>query len=183
MEVSEYLVGSPAFKAGGTGDPRTAGSIPVHLRCYSPQGSIRPFGPRLALRLAGGRDRSDRLRSFELAVFAARLDPALRASTRAAVGRRPRPFEPASQLRTRCFRRKARSGPSGLDSRCGWPEAATVRTGFAASNSLFSPQARSGPSGLDSRCGCLPRICVIFGTPQVQKEGQISGRVVICEFW
>jgi methionine-rich copper-binding protein CopC len=32
MEVSEYLVGSPAFKAGGTGDPRTAGSIPVHLR-------------------------------------------------------------------------------------------------------------------------------------------------------
>ena len=51
MEVSEYLVGSPAFKAGGTGDPRTAGSIPVHLRCYSPQGSIRPFGPRLALRL------------------------------------------------------------------------------------------------------------------------------------
>ena len=31
-EVSEYLVGSPAFKAGGTGDPRTAGSIPVHLR-------------------------------------------------------------------------------------------------------------------------------------------------------
>ena len=35
MEVSEYLVGSPAFKAGGTGDPRTAGSIPVHLR-HSP---------------------------------------------------------------------------------------------------------------------------------------------------
>ena len=32
MEVSEYLVGSPAFKAGGTGDPRPAGSIPVHLR-------------------------------------------------------------------------------------------------------------------------------------------------------
>jgi len=30
--VSEYLVGSPAFKAGGTGDPRPAGSIPVHLR-------------------------------------------------------------------------------------------------------------------------------------------------------
>jgi len=25
-------VGSPAFKAGGTGDPRPAGSIPVHLR-------------------------------------------------------------------------------------------------------------------------------------------------------
>ena len=32
VEVSEYLVGSPAFKAGGTGDPRPAGSIPVHLR-------------------------------------------------------------------------------------------------------------------------------------------------------
>ncbi len=32
QEVSEYLVGSPAFKAGGTGDPRPAGSIPVHLR-------------------------------------------------------------------------------------------------------------------------------------------------------
>ena len=31
-EVSGYLVGSPAFKAGGTGDPRAAGSIPVHLR-------------------------------------------------------------------------------------------------------------------------------------------------------
>lgn len=25
-------MGSPAFKAGGTGDPRPAGSIPVHLR-------------------------------------------------------------------------------------------------------------------------------------------------------
>jgi hypothetical protein len=32
VEVSGYLVGSPAFKAGGTGDPRPAGSIPVHLR-------------------------------------------------------------------------------------------------------------------------------------------------------
>ncbi len=32
MEVSERLVGSPAFKAGGTGDPRPAGSIPVRLR-------------------------------------------------------------------------------------------------------------------------------------------------------
>ena len=30
--MSEYLVGSPAFKAGDTGDPRMAGSIPVHLR-------------------------------------------------------------------------------------------------------------------------------------------------------
>jgi hypothetical protein len=32
MEVSEHLVGSAAFKAVGTGDPRPAGSIPVHLR-------------------------------------------------------------------------------------------------------------------------------------------------------
>ena len=31
-EVSGYLVGSPAFKAGGRGAPTTAGSIPVHLR-------------------------------------------------------------------------------------------------------------------------------------------------------
>jgi hypothetical protein len=31
-EVYEHLVGSPAFKAGGRGDPTTAGSIPVHLR-------------------------------------------------------------------------------------------------------------------------------------------------------
>src|SRR4051794_25562433 len=31
-EVSGYLVGSPAFKAGGRGDPTPAGSIPVHLR-------------------------------------------------------------------------------------------------------------------------------------------------------
>ena len=30
--MSGHLVGSPAFKAGGTGDPRPAGSIPVHLR-------------------------------------------------------------------------------------------------------------------------------------------------------
>jgi hypothetical protein len=33
MEVSGDLVAPPAFKAGGTGDPRAAGSIPVHLRC------------------------------------------------------------------------------------------------------------------------------------------------------
>jgi len=32
VEVSERLVGSPAFKAGGMGDPCPAGSIPVHLR-------------------------------------------------------------------------------------------------------------------------------------------------------
>jgi len=31
-EVSGYLVGSAAFKAVGASDPRTAGSIPVHLR-------------------------------------------------------------------------------------------------------------------------------------------------------
>ena len=32
LEVYEYLVGSAAFKAVGTSDPRPAGSIPVHLR-------------------------------------------------------------------------------------------------------------------------------------------------------
>ena len=32
MEVSGYLVGSAAFKAVGTSEPRPAGSIPVHLR-------------------------------------------------------------------------------------------------------------------------------------------------------
>ena len=31
-EVYEHLVGSAAFKAVETGDPRLAGSIPVHLR-------------------------------------------------------------------------------------------------------------------------------------------------------
>ena len=35
-EMSGYLVGSAAFKAVGTGDPRPAGSIPVHLRQSSP---------------------------------------------------------------------------------------------------------------------------------------------------
>ena len=42
--MSGYLVGSPAFKAGGTGDPRPAGSIPVHLRqlatFFSPQTTV-----------------------------------------------------------------------------------------------------------------------------------------------
>ena len=32
VEVSEHLVGSPAFKAGGADERRPAGSIPVHLR-------------------------------------------------------------------------------------------------------------------------------------------------------
>lgn len=36
MEVSEYLVGSPAFKAGVRRDPAQAGSIPVHLRQLKP---------------------------------------------------------------------------------------------------------------------------------------------------
>lgn len=31
MEVLERLVSSPAFKAGGRGEPAAAGSIPVHL--------------------------------------------------------------------------------------------------------------------------------------------------------
>lgn len=34
-EVSGHLVGSAAFKAVGTGDPRPAGSIPVHLRQHA----------------------------------------------------------------------------------------------------------------------------------------------------
>jgi hypothetical protein len=43
VEVSGHLVGSPAFKAGGTGDPRPAGSIPVHLRQELPS----PYRSRL----------------------------------------------------------------------------------------------------------------------------------------
>ena len=35
MEVSVRLVGSAAFKAVGTSDPRPAGSIPVHLRQFA----------------------------------------------------------------------------------------------------------------------------------------------------
>ena len=34
MEVSGYLVGSAAFKAVGTSEPRLAGSIPVRLRHF-----------------------------------------------------------------------------------------------------------------------------------------------------
>ena len=40
MEVSGYLVGSAAFKAVGTSDPRPAGSIPVHLRQHLPGHSL-----------------------------------------------------------------------------------------------------------------------------------------------
>ena len=49
-EVSEYLVGSPAFKAGGTGDPRPAGSIPVHLRNISLETSVTKLLRDLGLR-------------------------------------------------------------------------------------------------------------------------------------
>ena len=47
--MSEYLVGSPAFKAGGTGDPRPAGSIPVHLRhCRAgPRPAAGPYARRM----------------------------------------------------------------------------------------------------------------------------------------
>ena len=45
MEVSGHLVGSPAFKAGGTGDPRPAGSIPVHLRHCPRRRRGRAGGP------------------------------------------------------------------------------------------------------------------------------------------
>ena len=41
-EVSGDLVAPPAFKAGGTGDPCPAGSIPVHLRQHRErQSSVR----------------------------------------------------------------------------------------------------------------------------------------------
>ena len=39
-EVSGHLVGSTAFKAAETGDPRLAGSIPVHLRHTTPCGVV-----------------------------------------------------------------------------------------------------------------------------------------------
>jgi len=45
VEVSGYLVGSTAFKAAGTGDPRPAGSIPVHLRQSKWDGGVRPHRP------------------------------------------------------------------------------------------------------------------------------------------
>ncbi len=46
--MSGHLVGSPAFKAGGTGDPRPAGSIPVHLRQIPPPGRSGGATVRLA---------------------------------------------------------------------------------------------------------------------------------------
>ncbi len=49
MEVSERLVGSPAFKAGGMGDPCPAGSIPVHLR----QDRTRDIGCDCRVRACG----------------------------------------------------------------------------------------------------------------------------------
>ena len=49
-EVSERLVGSPAFKAGGTGDPRPAGSIPVHLRNIYLETSVTKLLEDLGLR-------------------------------------------------------------------------------------------------------------------------------------
>jgi hypothetical protein len=61
-EVSGHLVGSPAFKAGGTGDPRAAGSIPVHLRHSSPasQRASEPASQRAVLRRSTGRARQCR---------------------------------------------------------------------------------------------------------------------------
>ena len=43
-------MGSPAFKAGGTGDPRPAGSIPVHLRNISLETSVAKLLGDLGLR-------------------------------------------------------------------------------------------------------------------------------------
>ena len=45
--MSGYLVGSAAFKAVETGDPRLAGSIPVHLRHHVFWGS--PKATEIAL--------------------------------------------------------------------------------------------------------------------------------------
>jgi len=44
-EVSGRLVGPTAFKAAGTGDPRPAGSIPVHLRNSGLPGPDHKVGP------------------------------------------------------------------------------------------------------------------------------------------
>ena len=43
-EVSGHLVGSAAFKAVETSDPRLAGSIPVHLRHFEVVGEIKLAG-------------------------------------------------------------------------------------------------------------------------------------------
>lgn len=51
--MSEHLVGSAAFKAVGTGAPRAAGSIPVHLRQRRGTSVPRPVG-RPARTLPGG---------------------------------------------------------------------------------------------------------------------------------
>ena len=67
-EVSGYLVGSPAFKAGGRGDPTTAGSIPVHLRhpppLPGPSRPVRGANPgsppwQDAAHMSGSRQKSD----------------------------------------------------------------------------------------------------------------------------
>ena len=50
LEVSERLVGSPAFKAGGMGDPHPAGSIPVHLRRKVERFSIARNAPSRIIR-------------------------------------------------------------------------------------------------------------------------------------
>ena len=61
MEVSGYLVGSLAFKASATSDPRWAGSIPVHLRqittsetAAQPDSNIRGLHHRRPRRSEGG---------------------------------------------------------------------------------------------------------------------------------
>ena len=56
-EVSGHLVGSAAFKAVGTGDPRPAGSIPVHLRQRSTRSECGA-AVRVTTRICG-RDRVD----------------------------------------------------------------------------------------------------------------------------
>ncbi len=67
MEVSEYLVGSPAFKAGVAGDPCQAGSIPVHLRQTIAPTATCGHGPIAFL----GEVRSDRAMRISISVGSA----------------------------------------------------------------------------------------------------------------
>ena len=71
-EVSGYLVGSTAFKAAGTSDPRPAGSIPVHLRqttaCVFASAPSQHIGHEIKWQTIGRT-------SFPLTPIGARHDP------------------------------------------------------------------------------------------------------------
>ena len=118
MEVSEYLVGSPAFKAGDTGDPRMAGSIPVHLRHSWPLAK-NGGGAACRRKAKSGREA-----------------PSIRAAER------KRLFARTGFAASFC--RGRNPSPSGSSMLGGWPEAGSARTGFAAS---FRRTARSEPEG------------------------------------